>query len=229
MTQTAHFEPSLFRFLRDLKRNNRREWFQAHKRRYEREVRDPLLAFIADFGPQLRRISRHIVADPRPVGGSLFRIYRDTRFSRDKSPYKTVAAAQFRHERGKDVHAPGFYLHLEPGNPFAGVGLWHPEAEPLRAVRDAIVQDPARWKRAIGGKAFRDRYELSGEALKRPPRGYDSAHPLIDDLRRKDFVAITPFTEHEVCAPGFLNRYAAACRAAAPFMAFLTRAVGLSW
>ncbi len=121
MPKEAHFSPALFAFLRELKANNSRPWFQANKERYEREVREPMLCFIADFGVEARKISPYIVADPRKAGGSMFRIHRDTRFSKDKSPYKTTVGAQFRHEQGKDVHAPGFYLHLAPGEAFAGI------------------------------------------------------------------------------------------------------------
>jgi uncharacterized protein (TIGR02453 family) len=227
MPSRPHFTPQLFTFLRQLSRNNTREWFQTNKARYERDVRDPLLRFIEDFAPHLRRISPHFVADPRPVGGSMFRIYRDTRFSRDKRPYKTVAAAQFRHERGKDVHAPGFYLHLEPGNVFAGVGLWHPDVHTLSTVRNAIVEKPADWKRAVNAKAFRARFEVGGDVLKRPPRGYPADHPLIDDLKRKDFVAMATFDDGEVFEADFLERYGSVARAAKPFMRFLTRAAGL--
>jgi len=225
----AHFSPALFAFLRDLKRNNSREFFLANKARYERDVRDPLLRFIEGFGPQLRAISPHYVADPRAVGGSMFRVNRDTRFSRDKAPYKTHAAAQFRHVKGRDVHAPGFYLHLEPGNVFAGVGMWRPPADALRLVRDAIAERPDVWTKAIGDRRFRARYDMSGEVLKRPPRGYDPEHPLIEELKRKDFVALTPFAQRDACGPGFLESYAATARAATPFMEFLTRAVGLRW
>ncbi len=117
MKRRSYFRPELFQFLRELKANNEKEWFQANKHRYESEVKEPMLRFISDFAPYLRQISRHVVADPRPVGGSMFRIYRDTRFFKDKSPYKTTAAAHFPHrDGGKDVHAPGFYLHIEPGN-----------------------------------------------------------------------------------------------------------------
>ena len=97
MAKRAHFGPELFRFLRELEANNRKEWFQANRGRYEEQVREPMLAFISDFGPRLRKITPYLTADPRPVGGSMFRIHRDTRFSRDKTPYKTHAAAQFRH------------------------------------------------------------------------------------------------------------------------------------
>lgn len=225
----AHFSPALFAFLRELKRNNSREFFLANKARYERDVRDPLLRFIEDFGPHLRAVSSQYVADPQPVGGSMFRVHRDTRFSRDKTPYKTHAAAQFRHVRGRDVHAPGFYLHLEPGNVYAAVGMWRPSADALRMVREAIAEHPDAWKKAIGDRKFRARYDLSGDVLKRPPRGYDPEHPFIEDLKRKDFVALTEFTQRDACAPGFLETYAATARAAQPFMAFLTRAVGLDW
>ena len=110
MDSKAHFTPALFEFLAELSMNNDREWFQANKARYERDVRNPLLDFVADFGERLRTISPHMVADPRASGGSMFRIYRDVRFSKDKSPYKTNAGAHFRHEVGREVHGPGFYL-----------------------------------------------------------------------------------------------------------------------
>ena len=112
-SEQTYFNRAFFRFLEDLKKNNQREWFQANKQRYEDEVRHPAQQFISDFGPQLHKISRHFLADPRASGGSMFRIYRDTRFAKDKSPYKTHVGIQFRHKQGKDVHAPGFYLHLE--------------------------------------------------------------------------------------------------------------------
>jgi len=223
----VHFTPELFGFLRALKRNNRRDWFQQHKARYEGHVRQPLLQFVVDFAPRLARISPHFVADPRPVGGSIFRIHRDIRFSRDKRPYKTAAAAQFRHAAGKDVHAPGFYLHLEPGEVFAGAGLWRPDAQALTAVRQAIAEDSAGWNKAVGGKAFGRQCRLGGEALKRAPRGFDPQHPLIEEIKRKDFVASFPLIEAQVCAAGFVDRFARACETMAPLVAFLTRAQGL--
>ena len=229
MPNQPHFQPALFRFLRDLAQNNKREWFLANKERYEQDVKSPLLQCIAEFAPRLRKVSLYFVADPRPNGGSMFRIYRDTRFSKDKRPYKTVASAQFRHRSGKDVHAPGFYLHLEPGNVFGGVGLWQPDGDTQRAVRDAIVEKPAEWKRAIGGKSFTQLFQIAGDSLKRAPRGYDPEHPLIDYIQLKDFVAFTQFTERDACSAGFLNQYAAAMRAAKPMMQFLTKALGLGF
>ena len=225
----SHFGPQLFRFLLELRAHNDREWFAANKARYERDVRDPLLAFIRDAAAPLGRISREVVADPRPSGGSLFRIYRDTRFAKDKSPYKTHAAAQFRHRAGKDVHAPGFYLHLEPGAVFIGAGLWRPEPAALLAVRKAIAARPGAWKRAVGSANFKRACVLEGEVAKRPPRGFAPDHRHIDDIRRKDFIAVTRLTEKDAIAAGFLQKFAASCRAAAPLNAFLCKALGHAW
>lgn len=229
MATTASFGPELLTFLRQLRRNNNREWFQRNKTRYETAVRDPLLRFVEGFAPRLHAISPHFVADARPVGGSLFRIYRDTRFSKDKTPYKTAAAVQFRHERGKDVHAPGYYLHVEPGSIFGGVGIWHPEAGALMMIRDAIAERPGEWKRAVSGRAFTREFAMGGDSLKRPPKGYDPDHPFVEDLKRKDFVAFREFTEEDFLGEGFSRVYAASLRRATPFMSFLTRAVGLPW
>ncbi|MGD8376182.1 MAG: DUF2461 domain-containing protein [Acidobacteriota bacterium] len=225
-----HFTPDLFRFLDQLRRNNRRDWFERHKERYLEHVREPMLRFIADFRPRLERISRHLVADPRPVGGSMFRVHRDVRFSKDKSPYKPYAAAQFRHRRGKDVHAPGYYVHLAPDSIFAGAGIWHPERAVLDRIRNALVERPEAWRRLLRRKPFRDgTLALGGDALKRPPRGFDPEHPLVEDLKRKDFITTMTFTVEDACSPDFLSRYAASCRAAAPFLRFLAEALDLEF
>jgi uncharacterized protein (TIGR02453 family) len=229
MSIQAHFGPNLFEFLRELKDNNSRDWFQDNKSRYRSQVQEPLLRFIEDFGDHLRTISSKFVADPRPSGGSMFRIYRDVRFSRDKSPYKTVAAAQFRHRNGRDVHAPGFYLHLEPDNVFAGTGIWHPDGATLAKIRAAIVKSPSKWKAAVSDSEFTALHTLGGESLKRAPRGFEADHPLIEDLRRKDFVSMVPFSERQACAVDFIDQFATACRTARPFMAFLARAIDLKF
>ena len=159
----------------------------------------------------------------------MFRIHRDVRFARDKSPYKTHAAAHFRHEMGREVHGPGFYLHLEPGEVFAGVGMWQPDTEALVKVRDAIVARPVRWRRALSSRGFKPDFTLEGESLKRPPKGYDADHPLIEDLKRKDFIASRSFSLEDACAPDFIDRFTDACRTASPYMEFLTAAVRLAW
>lgn len=229
MANKTYFTPELFKFLRQLKRNNDRRWFEENKSPYIEHVRDPFLEFIADFATPLRKISPYFVADPRPMGGSLFRIYRDVRFARDKSPYKTMAAAQFNHEQGKNVHAPGFYLHLEPGRVFTGAGVWQPDARTLGFFRDAMVDHPARWKRAISGKAFQSMCTLEGDMLVRPPKGYDPNHPLIEYLKMKDILAFVPLTEDDACAPEFMETFIRACRASAPLVKFLTEALGLKY
>jgi len=216
------FTPALFRFLRDLQANNTREWFGANRDRYEAEVRGPALDFVVDVAPRLERISRHFVADPQPSGGSLFRIHRDTRFSKDKSPYKTYTGMQFRHELGKDAHAPGFYLHLEPEAVFVGSGIWHPDAPTLARIREAIADDAKAWR---VGKRVGGGFELAGDSLKRAPAGYDLDHPLIEDLRRKDFICVATLSEKDVCAPGFVDEFARMCRATSPLVRFLCAAL----
>jgi uncharacterized protein (TIGR02453 family) len=223
--QDPSFTKDLFEFLADLRRNNNREWFQANKRRYEQSVQDPALEFISDFAPLLDEISSHFRADPRPSGGSLFRIYRDVRFSKDKSPYKTQTGIRFRHRLGKDVHAPVYYLHLEPGQSFAGVGIWHPDSATLGKIRGAIMADPDTWLSATRQPPFAAVHELGGDALKRAPSGYDPDHPLIEDLKRKDFVSYSMLDDKTVTGDGFLDEYARICRSATPFVAFLCRAV----
>lgn len=229
MPKPAYITSELFIFFRELKANNNRAWFEANKQRYEKDVREPLLRFITDFGVRLAEISPHYVADARRSGGSLFRINRDVRFSKDKSPYKTAAGVQFRHEAGKDVHAPGFYLHLEPDSVFVGIGIWQPDAPTLTKIREAIAQHPERWQQASRSETFRAVFSAGGESLKNPPRGYDPNHPFIEDLKRKDFIASASLSEADACAPNFMDRYSEICRRAAPYISFLTTTLGLSW
>ena len=212
---------ALFDFLRDLRDNNDREWFAANKGRYVADVRDPMLGFIADFAAPLAEISPHFVADPRANGGSLFRIYRDTRFSRDKTPYKTNVGAHFRHAAGKDAHAPGFYLHLEPGMCFAACGVWRPDGPTVTKIREAIDEGQDEWTRITRARAFTGIFEFEGESLKRPPRGYDPGHPLVEDLKRKDFAVVTSFFAGDLrlslaCTSPRRRRCGATCSSGSP-------------
>lgn len=229
MTAERGFSPALFAFLRDLEANNDRGWFNANKARYIDDLRDPMLDFIMRFGPRLAEISGCFVADPRANGGSLFRIYRDVRFSKDKRPYKTNAGAHFRHQAGRSAHAPGFYLHLEPGGGFAASGVWRPDGPALAKIRDAIAGDPARWRKVTSPKALGPGGALSGQSLKRPPRGYDPDHPLIEDLKRKDFFALARFSEAEARAPGFIDAFTQTCRRFSALTRFLTEALEHPW
>jgi uncharacterized protein (TIGR02453 family) len=226
MPGKKHFDSEFFGFLEELNQNNRREWFQANKERYRSVVQEPLLRFISDFADPLHEISPEFVADPRPSGGSMFRIYRDIRFSKDKSPYKTHAAAQFRHRAGRDAHAPGFYLHLEPANVFVGAGSWHPDREALEGIRTAISENPDRWRAVLEDPLFSKRHELVGESLKRPPRGFDPEHPMVEELKRKDFISIENFSQAKACSAGFIDMVAESYRSASPLVKFLTEAVG---
>ena len=160
------------------------------------------------------------------MGGLLFRIFRDVRFSKDKSRYKTNPGVHFRHERAKEAHAPGSYLHIDPKELFMGLGIWHPETAPAKQIREAIDDDPKGWKRATGGK-FAKTFTLEGESLKRPPAGFDKDHSLIEDLKRKDFIAVADLTQKQICARNFMQEYAKLCAMGKPFMKFLTEALGL--
>ena len=174
----AYFTPACFAFLRDLKRHNDRDWFAANRERYVADVEQPLLAFIGDFAPRLKAISPAYVADKRRMGGSMFRIHRDTRFSPDKSPFKTWTAARFPHEARRKVKSvPSFYVHLGPGASFGGGGVY----------------------------------------------------PHLDDLKRQNLYTLTEFTEADVIADDFLDRFTAACERAAPLVKFQTDALGLRW
>ena len=184
-----------------------------------------MLQFIGDFGSRLRRISRAYVADPRRSGGSMFRIYRDTRFSHDKAPFKTWAAARFAHElRRKTESVPAFYLHLGPEERIGGGGVYHIDRPALTRIRYHIVESSARWAsvRATG-------LVIEGDTLTRPPAGFDPAHRFIEDLKRKDLYTMVTFTEREVVAGDFLDRYTDSCERAAPLLEFLTKALGLRW
>ncbi len=219
------FEPTIFRFLEELADNNNRPWFQENKPRYERDVLEPSLAFIRAFAPRLRKLSRFFTAEDRRVGGSLMRVYRDTRFAKDKTPYKTNVGIQFRHEMGRDVHAPGFYVHIAPDECFLGVGTWRPDRAALGLIRQAIVERPDRWRRATRGKRFRDCFELAGDSLKRPPRDFPADHPLVEDLKRTDVIGLCALAERDVLGALFLDNVATSFTAARPLMRFLCEAL----
>jgi uncharacterized protein (TIGR02453 family) len=202
---TAYFSEKTFKFQRALARNNNREWFNAHKTEYEEHLKQPFLHLIGDLQPAIAAISEHYRADPRPSGGSLFRVYRDTRFANDKTPYKPWAGARFFHERSKQVESPSFYLHIQPGNCFVGAGLWHPEPETQRRLRAFLFENPGSWKAAVQAPAFRRKFTMDGESLVRPPRGYPPDHELIEDLKRKNFVAMRALDDAQVTGPRLLK------------------------
>ena len=221
------FTSDTLAFLDELADNNNREWFAENKPRYEEQVLDVALRFIQSMQEPLEGIAPHFVAVPTRVGGSLMRVYRDTRFSRNKLPYKTNIGIQFRHEDAKDVHAPGYYVHIETDNVFLGAGMWRPASEPLRRIRERIAARPGEWRRATGDSAFKRHFRLEGESLSRPPRGFDKEHECIDDLKRKSFIAVKPKDVEAVLNPRFQQRVETAFSAAEPFMRFLCKSVGV--
>jgi len=229
MAKQSYFTGKTFKFIEDLTANNTREWFAENKQRYEDEIRTPALSFIEAFAPRLKQISKHFRADARKAGGSLFRIHRDVRFSKDKSPYKTHTGIHFRHEQAKDAHAPGFYLHLEPGTVFVGLGIWRPPSDAVKQIREYIVADPTRWKRVLGAKAFKTSFTLEGDALKRPPRGFDPEHPLVEDLKRKDFIGVVHLRQKQVTSAAFMEQFVELCKAGAPLQKFLCQALGVKY
>ena len=221
------FPPATLQFLKTLQRNNDREWFQNNKDRYESAFLEPSLAFIEAMAEPLQKISPCFQAIAKNQGGSLMRIYKDTRFAKDKAPYKTNIGIHFRHEAGCSVHAPGFYLHIEPGSVFLGAGIWRPDRQPLLQIRQAISESPSDWKRARDAKSFRATFELSGDSLKRPPAGFETDDPMIEDLKRKDFIGVCNLEEKEITEPKFLQGVVKKFRAATPFMSFLCNSLGL--
>jgi uncharacterized protein (TIGR02453 family) len=219
------FEPDALRFLRDLARNNNRDWFLKNKARYEQSIQDPALRFIEVMGSRLTKVSPYLRADARPFGGSLSRIYRDTRFSKDKSPYKTHVGFHFFHETSrKGISLPGFFFHLAPGDSRLHSGMWHPEPRDQTKIRDAIVAGPAAW-----GRIVNDGLTIEGESYARVPRGYAPDHRYAVDLRRKDFIASKHIPDEAISSATFGSVFIAACRELNPLNKFLATALGIPW
>ena len=208
MTQFNGFPKDFFSFFNELKKNNNREWFAVNKPRYIESVVQPMGDFIVSITPFLKRISPHYTANPRPHGGSMFRIYRDARFSRDKSPYKTHAACHFRHEAGRDAHAPGFYLHIETDRVSIGGGIWRPPSKQLGQIREFNADNPAAWGKLAQSAAVKKMGGIQGDSLKRPPRGYSADARHIDDLKRKSFFLMAGFEPGLVLGPELVTESA---------------------
>ena len=220
------FSTSTFAFLEALAFNNNRDWFEAHRQDYEAMLLEPALALISDMAETIEAISPRYHAVAKKSGGSLMRIYRDTRFSKDKTPYKTNIGIQFRHEREADVHTPGFYIHLSVGECFLGVGSWRPEAADLQKIRERIANHPAEYTDAVSQATASSGLRVMGESLKKPPRGFDPSHPLIDELRRIDFLLSADLAPELFLGPPLLSELSTKFRASAPYMRFLCSALG---
>jgi uncharacterized protein (TIGR02453 family) len=219
------FKPEALRFLADLAEHNDRGWFQARKAEYERLLKEPMEALVAALDERFAARGIPLQADPKR---SIFRIYRDTRFSKDKSPYKTNIGASFPWvdtSSGADeaAHGNGGYLHIQPGNHFAGGGMYMAEKSRLDSLRRAIVEDPERVRAAIEDPAFLATYGPVGthESLKRVPPGYPADHPMADLLRAKDMTFGRALADDEVLSPSLPDVLADDFATALPVFRFL--------
>lgn len=224
------FDARSMKFLRQLARNNEKAWFQAHRADYDSFVREPFERLLLALQPALEKISPQFFANPARVGGSLFRIHRDARYSHDKSPYKPWQGARLYHVRRREVPTPAFYLHLQPGGSFIGAGVWHPEPEVLRRLRDFVFENPASWEAAAHAPNLGQHYSLlDEEKLVRPPRGYPADFRFIEDLKLRNFVLWRPLDDETMTAPGLDRTIAADLKALAPFVDYLCAALDLEF
>ena len=221
----------LFVFLRELSENNNKEWFADNKTRFRENLQLPMVAFIEAMAPWLEFNAPAFVADTRLNGGSLFRIYRDTRFGSDKTPYKTNIGCHFRHRAGKDAHAPGFYVHLSPDEIFFGGGIWSPPTPVLNKIRDKIIEEPEAWQAIQQDTNFKKQLGKieSHQSLKNAPRGYPADHPCLEDLKRKSLFAFASCTQKQVCSTSFPERVSNSFDAISPLMRFMVDALEVGW
>lgn len=230
MTSAAFFSPRSLEFFRKLGRNNSKAWFQAHRDLYERDVREPFRQLLLALQPPLAEITPHFTADPAGVGGSLYRIHRDVRYSHDKSPYKLWQGCRLRHVRHRQVQAPAFYLHLQPGGSFIGAGIWHPEPPLLRHLRDFIHENPGSWQSAAHAKTLAGRFDLyQEEKLVRPPRGYAPDFVWIEDLKLHNLVLWRRLDDATMIGPGLLELIVDDLHTLAPFVDYLCAALDLDF
>jgi uncharacterized protein (TIGR02453 family) len=220
---TSPFTRKTLSFLRSLKRNNDREWFKARKPDYEQHVRGPMIELLARLSGDFATFAPELVAEPRV---SLYRIYRDTRFSEDKSPLKTHVAAHFPSRRFSSGEGAGLYVEIAPTWVWIGGGLYMPSSADLRAIREQIASRHRSLHRIVTGAAFRRAVgTLDGERLSRVPRGYLADHPAADYLRYKQFLAGREFEADFATGARFYPQMLRIFRAVVPLVRFLNDAL----
>ncbi len=228
------FPPTSLAFLRALKKNNRREWFEEHRDEFVREISDPMKALIEELDIRFAALAPEFVGDPKR---SMFRIYRDVRFSKDKSPYKTHAALWIYHRApgrgvGKEIDGgAGFYVHLEPNASLIAAGLWMPPRPSLAKVREHFSEDLAGWKRAVTAPAVLKRFgglvdDEPGILLKRLPRGFEEGHPAEKWVRYNSFTMHRSYTDAEILSPKLADRAMKDFSLLVPMARWLNRALG---
>ena len=226
----GYFNDDSLKFLRGLARHNKREWFQQHKADYEAHVRSPFQRLLVDLQPALAAISPHMRSDPKTVGGSMFRIQRDTRFANDKSPYKPWQGARLFHERRKQVAAPSFYIHLQPGASFIGAGLWGQPPVVQRRVRQFIFDNPGSWKATAHAPALRKRFGFDeSDRLVRTPQGFPADFEFIDDLRHRNWVLLRHVDDAGMTSSRLRQTIAGDLAALGPFVDYLCAALDLEF
>ncbi len=211
-------------FLRRLKKNNNRTWFEKHKHEYEEHLKLPMESFIFSLQPSFHSFAPEFDLSPKR---SIFRIYRDIRFSRDKTPYKTHIAAHFvLRGREKGFVGSGYYFHVEPGEVFVGGGIYMPDSRQLKGIRQSVVQHPDEFLSIINERSFKKRFgKIEGDRLQRIPKGYDETHPMAEWLKLKQFFVGTSLPESACYKPSLVDTIAAICEDANPLVKFLNRAV----
>jgi uncharacterized protein (TIGR02453 family) len=229
----SYFSPASLRFFRGLARNNRKDWFEAHRAEYEEHVKQPMAELVREMDLRMSKFAPEMVGDPKR---SMFRLNRDIRFSSDKSPYKTHAACWFFHgdgssKVGKEAHGggAGFYFHLQPGACFTGGGLWMPPRPALQRLRAAIAADPKGFAKLVLAPRLVKRLRgLSEEAmLKRAPRGYDESHPAARWLRHQSFTVGRPVTDAEATSGRLTAALEADFKLMLPLVRWLNGVLGL--
>lgn len=210
------------KFLRQLKKNNSRDWFARHKREYEEFVKLPMQCLIATLHEPMSKMAPEFEINPKR---SLFRIYRDTRFSKDKTPYKTHVSAIF-HLKGRWEESAGYYVHIAPGDCYLGGGIYMPNGPQLKKIRTAIAQQPQKFRSIVENKNFEKRFKkLEGSKLQRNPQGFPADHPMIEWLKFKQFFSGISWEEAECYSPKFVDKIISVYSELLPLIRFLNEAL----
>jgi uncharacterized protein (TIGR02453 family) len=217
----AGFSPEMVKFFRSLKRNNRREWFQPRKHLFDQHVKAPMLDLAGAINTELAKFAPEYVTEPK---SAIFRIYRDTRFSADKTPYKTHIAASFSRRGGERLGTGGFYLSISHDAIEVAAGIWHPDRDVMLLVRNHIAETHEELRRLLANKKARKLAgELKGDALSRSPKGFDPAHPAAEFIKMKDWVLEVKLDANLATTPELHNAIVERFRAMAPLLGYLNR------
>ena len=224
------FDSKLYRFFVELAKNNQRDWFQSNKQRFEQEVQQPLLDYVEAMAKPLKKISPSILAIGKKSGGSLTRIYRDTRFAKDKTPYQNYLMAHFGPTASMQEPSAGFYLRVDAKGLTCGMGMCG-DSRAIKLIRQHIDTHQKEFVRARDHRTFTQMYPegITGESLKRPPQGFDKDHPLLDDLKRKGFFTELTLPKRQATKKDVVEYSMAAFKAAKPLVAFLNRAMNVDF